>query len=393
MTPAERSTRWANGIQVGRFVGVPIFIAPSWLASVLIMMYLGAPVVINLVAGMSVLSSYLVSALMGVLLGVSVLAHELGHCVVARSRGVPVLAVRLYLLGGLSEIARLPRTPAEEATIAAAGPAVSGALTAVFAALAAVVEPHTVLWLIFLELAVANGLIAVFNLIPALPLDGGRVLRAGVWRIFGRRRTGTMAGVIGGYLVSFALIVWGVSLIIEGSRTGLLQGAIAIGLGVFVAYGAFSEREVEQRRSGSAVNREQVNLAPVNPEIVWTVNPEIASLVRPCVQVPQSISIAEALRIAAGRDVVLTGEHGNIVGVLDQDRGVSMLVNDAQMGVLAAAEPVGSDQVILFSDTRRELIDVVRATTSQFFLLIGNEGDCVGVFRRIDVLGSSDPPR
>ena len=113
--------------------------------------------------------------------------------------------VRLYLLGGVSELARAPRSPREEAIIAAAGPAVSAVLAGrVLAGRAAATRPAPSSWLLLMLLALSNLVVAVFNLLPALPLDGGRVLRAGVWRASGNRGAGTTAAVVGGYVIAVA---------------------------------------------------------------------------------------------------------------------------------------------------------------------------------------------
>jgi len=359
--------RWVNGIPIGRFAGIPILVAPSWLLSILVVMYIGAPVVADVIPGTNRASSYLLAAVLGVLLGLSVLLHELGHCVAALRLKVPVHSVRLYLLGGVSEVGRAPRSPGEEAQIAAAGPIVSVALTVVFGGLATLTESHTLGWLLLVQLAVANGLIAVFNLIPALPLDGGRVLRAGVWRLFGRRGAGTSAAVIGGYLVAAGLMVWGGFLFSTGTRASVLQGTIAVAMGLFVGFGAFGERSP----AAGGVDRRF----------------SIADFAHPCVTMPAATAVAAAYRAAQGTEVVLAGEHGNIIGVLDRAAAASLQVGSPDAPAIVAARPIGPDQVILFSDTPQEVMEVVRATGSEYFLLIGSAGEPIGVLRRTDLPG------
>lgn len=103
----------------------------------------------------------------------SVLLHELGHAVAARSLGVHVSGIELSLLGGAAKMVDMPRTPSHELLIAAAGPAVSVILGGLGLGLGAVTGVHLLWWL-----GAANFVIAMFNLIPALPMDGGRILRA-----------------------------------------------------------------------------------------------------------------------------------------------------------------------------------------------------------------------
>ena len=172
---------------MGRIGGVPIVVAPSWVLSVAVIVALGVPVISQVVPGTGTGAGRRGVDLLGVLLGASVLAHELGHCLAARVLGMQVVGVRLYLLGGVSELAKAPRSPREEAIIAAAGPAVSAVLAGAFWLAVAATTPGTVGWLLVMLLALSNLVVAVFNLLPALPLDGGRVLRAGVWRVSGNR--------------------------------------------------------------------------------------------------------------------------------------------------------------------------------------------------------------
>lgn len=103
----------------------------------------------------------------------SVLLHELGHAVAARSLGVHVSGIELSLLGGAAKMVDIPRTPSSELLIAAAGPAVSVILGGLGLGLGAFTGVHLLWWL-----GAANFVIAMFNLIPALPMDGGRILRA-----------------------------------------------------------------------------------------------------------------------------------------------------------------------------------------------------------------------
>lgn len=208
--PPPRARRRSFGIPLGRIGGIPIVLSLSWLLSVLLIAVLATPVVQQAIPAITTAAAILVSVGLGVLLGVSVLLHELGHCLAARALGLPVIEVRLYLLGGASELGRMPSSPREEAVVAAAGPGVSALLAGIFGLLIGSTTPHTVTWLLLIELALANLVVAVFNILPALPLDGGRVLRAGVWGASGRRRWGTLAAVFGGYLIALALVVWGV---------------------------------------------------------------------------------------------------------------------------------------------------------------------------------------
>lgn len=229
------------GMRIARLGGIPIIISPSWLLSVLVIVILASPIVQQSVAGVSAMTAYLASLTLAILLGISVLAHELGHTLVARAMNIRVLSIRLHLVGGVSELAQAPRSPKQEALIAAAGPAVSGLLAVVSGLFIGGAEPHTVTWLILLQITFINALIAIFNILPALPLDGGRVLRALVWGAFGRQRTGTIAGVLGGILVAIGLVVAAAYFALSDTRLGWWQAGIAAIVAASVGGGALAE--------------------------------------------------------------------------------------------------------------------------------------------------------
>src|SRR5205085_589040 len=111
----------------------------------------------------SALSAFVIAAAFTIFLGLSVLAHELGHSLTAIRLGLPVRRLRLFLLGGVSEMMRTPTRPSHEGLVAAAGPAVSVGLAAAFGLAALVMEPDTPLWLLVAQTAFANAAVAVFN--------------------------------------------------------------------------------------------------------------------------------------------------------------------------------------------------------------------------------------
>ena len=269
-TAAPRPRETPRGFAIGRFGGVPVI----------------AQVVPGTGTGLAIA----MSIVLGVLLGISVLAHELGHCWAARVLGMQVVGVRLYLLGGVSELAKAPRSPREEAIIAAAGPAVSAVIAGAFWIAVAATTPGTVGWLLVMLLALSNLVVAVFNLLPALPLDGGRVLRAGVWSASGNRRAGTTVAVIGGYVIAVALVGWAVLILLDAGSAGLLPAGIAVAMALFVAVGAAGEGRQHGRSNG------------------WPADVSIASVARPVAQLPTETPVALALEAAATRDVVLTDD-------------------------------------------------------------------------------------
>ena len=174
----------------------------------------------------------------------SILAHELAHATVAKANGVEVESITLWLLGGVAELKTEPRSPRAELAIAVVGPLSSGVLGGVFGVAAvglsaAGADDLTVE--VATYLAMTNVALAVFNLVPAAPLDGGRVLRAAVWRWTGDRDRASIAAARAGRIFGFILIVAGVGLAL------LLQAGLGslwwVLLGWFLVQAAAAEEE------------------------------------------------------------------------------------------------------------------------------------------------------
>lgn len=170
----------------------------------------------------------------------SILAHEMGHSLVAVRRGVPVKGITLFIFGGISQMTSESKTPNDEFWIAIAGPLVSLLLVFVFGALSYLTvgwyEPVPV---VFNWLALVNLVVLVFNLIPGFPLDGGRVFRALVWKFSGDARKSIRAGVMGGRIVAYTLFALGLYImLVTGS---LLSGLWIILIAWFLLHMAESQ--------------------------------------------------------------------------------------------------------------------------------------------------------
>ena len=359
---------------LGSIGGVPIIVTPSWVLSVVVIAAFGVPVITQVVPGTGVGMAIAVSVVLGVLLGASVLAHELGHCLAARLIGIPVCGVRLYLLSGVSELTRAPQTPRDEAAIAAAGPAVSALLAGVFWLAVRGVTVSTVSWLVLVLLALANAVVAVVNLLPALPMDGGRVLRAAVWKAFDDRRAGTTVAVVGGYLVAVALAVWSVLLVVFGGIAGALPACIGVVMAVFVAVGAAQERAPRERTR-------------------WPAGLPLASLARPVVRMPAETPVWLALESAADHGVILAEEAGIARGLLDVPAARELADHRPHAPASLVARPVSADSIILADDDPADVVERLRTTTALNFLLVDDAGSPTGVIRREDITGALEPAR
>lgn len=181
-----------------------MYVTSSWLiVAALITLVYGGVVQGRLALGPA---AYLLAFVFAVLLYASVLVHELAHAVVARMYGLPVRRIVLYVLGGVSEIEREAPTPGREFWIAFAGPLFSLLLAAGGFGLYLFTEPRTVVGELLFQLWIANLLVGAFNLLPGLPLDGGRLLRAGVWKVTGRPFAGSVAAAWGGRVLALLVV-------------------------------------------------------------------------------------------------------------------------------------------------------------------------------------------
>lgn len=191
---------------MGRVMGVPIYVAPSWfLVAALITWFFGnqlGRVLPELGTG-----RYLVSLFFAVAFYASVLVHELAHTIVALRFDLPVRRIQLQFFGGVSEIEKESPTPGREFTLAFVGPLLSLVLAGLFYLGLLGVEPRTVPGVLLAGLMLSNLIVAVFNLLPGLPLDGGRMLRAVVWKLSGRRMTGTVAAAWTGRALAIAVLL------------------------------------------------------------------------------------------------------------------------------------------------------------------------------------------
>jgi Zn-dependent protease/predicted transcriptional regulator len=186
----------------------------------------------------------------------SLLAHELAHAIVARRNGVEVRSIVLWLLGGVAQLEGEPQSPGADFRIAVVGPMTSlavGVVSGGIGAVAAALGADRLVVAVLAYLAGTNILLAVFNLIPAAPLDGGRVLRAALWARHGNREAAAITAARAGRVVGFVLVGLGlVALLYTGAVNGLWLALV----GWFLISAATAEEQqarVSSRLSGVRV--------------------------------------------------------------------------------------------------------------------------------------------
>ncbi len=247
-----------GGFGLGRWLGFRVRVDVTWFVVLALVTWTFAawelPTLLPGHGGAFYLALGLVGAL---LLFLSVLFHEISHSLVARSRGIAVEGITLFIFGGVAEMSSEARTPGDEFALTIAGPLASLTLAGLFGITSRLFEvaglgPGAVLagvlsWL--------NLVLAGFNLIPAFPLDGGRVLRAGIWKASGDLGLATRWATLVGRAFGWMLILGGLFLFLASFRVAGLQGAQLSGmwmvlLGWFLNSAAATASRYERARRG-----------------------------------------------------------------------------------------------------------------------------------------------
>lgn len=375
--PAKRTRPTGGGLLMGRPFGVPVYVAPSWfLVAALITWVFGGQ--LDRVLPHLGLARYLIALFFAVAFYASVLIHELAHTVVALRYKLPVRRIQLQFFGGVSEIEKESESPGREFVLAFVGPLLSLVLAGVFYLGMNGVQAGTVPGVLLAGLMVSNLIVAAFNLLPGLPLDGGRMLRALVWKLSGKPMTGTV----------FA--AW----------TGrALAVAVLIGLPLATHAGGVTEDGI----SGVDTLTDAL-LAAILAAIIWTGAgnslrmarlrehlPDLRArtLTRRAVPVQSETPLSEALRRAndaGARALVVVDAQGDplslvreasIVGVPEHRRpwvAVSTLAQELKDGMRVPAELGGE-----------ELLDHLRATPATEYLVVEETGEIYGVLATSDV--------
>ncbi|TMC93804.1 MAG: CBS domain-containing protein [Chloroflexi bacterium] len=230
-----------GSFRIFRIAGIDINIHISWLIILVFLTFSLAtgwfPITYP---GSSTATYYLLGFIASILLFVSVLLHELAHSFVARSRGLQVKSIVLFIFGGVSNIEQEPQTPGIEFSMAFVGPLVSLLIGVVCYGLWLLVRgTHSLIVPILSYLALMNIILGIFNLIPGFPLDGGRVLRSIIWKATGNFQTATNITTFVGQAFAYLIILWGILLFFAGNA---FNGLIIIFTGWFLLTSAQSAR-------------------------------------------------------------------------------------------------------------------------------------------------------
>ncbi len=362
--PVPRGT-----FRIGTVAGSDVLVSSSWFLVAALIAFVMAPRVDQIQPGLGGWK-YVVGVAFAIVLYLSVLMHEASHAVVARRYGFRVHSITLHFLGGVTAIEGESRSPREEFWIAVVGPitslAVGGAALALW-----LVTPDGLLLLTVEGLAGANLLIGLLNLVPGLPLDGGRVLKAGVWKLTGRVDAGVVAAGWGGRVTAVAVLVWPLlQERVTGSPTTLLDMVLAFVIAMFLWNGA---------SQAIAAARIRTRLSDVVAR----------DLARRTLAVPDDLPLAEAIRRAqeAGAGSIVTvSAAGRPLGVVDESAMRAMPEERRPWVAVSTVTRTVEDGLRLpVSITGFELLHAIRRTPASEYLLIEADGSLFGVLATADV--------
>lgn len=365
--PAARDPLPPGSIRIGRVAGCDVIVSRTWFLIAAFVAYLVAPQVEAVRPGLGV-GSYLVGAGFAVLLYASVLLHEISHAVVARRFGFPVTSITLHFLGGMTAIKGESRRPREEFWIAVVGPLTSLAV-AVVGLWSLDLFGHGLMRLAVGGVAYSNLAIGILNLIPGLPLDGGRVLRSIIWGATKNAHLGTLVAGWAGRLLAVVALGW------PFYRQFVLGDQPTVGsyvMAVIVAGFLWS---------GASASMRTARVRQRLPHLV------ASQLARPVVVVPGDISLDEAeSRRREGDRLVVLNSAGQVHAIAYEPAlRATPAERRASVPVASVSRVLDPGTVLPSQIAGEELIVAMGRRPAEEYLLVDENGQPVGVLSAADV--------
>jgi Zn-dependent protease/CBS domain-containing protein len=355
--------------RIGSIGGVDVYVRASWLLVAAMIAVLLAPRVEDAEPGLGALK-YVAGLAFAVLLYLSILLHEMSHALMAKHYGLPVRSISLQFLGGMTEIEGEAATPGQEFRIAVVGPLTSLAVGLAALALLLVV-PDGLTTMAVQGLAWSNLVVGVLNLVPGLPLDGGRVLRAAVWQASDNMHRGTIVAAWCGRVVAVLTLFWPVvAEALFDVRATFYDYLLAAVIAGFLWSGA----------TGSMISahiRRRLPALKARP------------LARRVISVPEDTPVSEAVRRAqdaSAGGIVLLSSDGRLAGIVSE---AALLATPEDRRPWLPASAVArsvSDGLVLPADIAGE--DLVRAmarTPASEYVLVEPDGAVYGLLSTSDV--------
>jgi Zn-dependent protease len=355
------------GLMIARVFGVPVYISPYWFLVAALLVYLYADSLESTVSPER--TRYIVSAAFVILLYLSVLVHELGHVAVAKAFRLPVRRVLLHPLGGFSEITKESPSPGQEFLVAAVGPAVSFGLAGIGLGLTSVVGGLP--GLLIDQLFRANLLVALFNLLPGLPLDGGRIFRSGIWKVTGRLTMATIVTAWAGRVFAVLLVIVPIALL--GGLRSTLESSYWLWFALIAAfmwiYSSQALRAAKVRARLPALQARR--------------------LARRAIPIPGNVPLAEAIRRAdeaQARALVVVDHDWNPVALVDESAVMSTPAQRRPWIEVGSLARTLSPGMVLSADlVGQELLEAVQRSPASEYLLIEPSGQVYGVLATSDL--------
>ncbi|MDQ4491372.1 site-2 protease family protein [Sinomonas sp. ASV486] len=359
-----------EGIPLGRIAGVPIVLAYSWFVIAAFTVFVYGPTLATRQPQLGA-AAYLIAFAYSVLLLISVLVHELAHALSARAFGWPSQKIVLNLWGGHTQFEAFTVSPGRSVVVALAGPAANFVLaggawlvvTGVHLTGAADILVNIFMW--------ANFLIAVFNVLPGLPLDGGRIVESAVWKTTGSQEKGTIAAGWTGRVIVIGIVVFAVGLpLAQGDQPDLPFTMITLLVAVFLWQGATASIRNAGFRSRL-------------PEVV------AGRLAHPAIGVPNYATVAEAVRAGAqsGVAVVLCSPDGKPQGVVDPS-AIGRVPEPARgtTPVTAVGYALAPGAYVPDTAAGQELIQYLAQLAGTEYAVVDGAGRVVGLLNQRDVV-------
>jgi Zn-dependent protease len=368
--PGKSLTGRKDGIPLGRIAGIPVVLAYSWFIIAAFTVIVYGPVLQRNNPGLGV-TAYVVAFAYAVLLLISVLVHELAHALTAKIYHWPTEKIVLNLWGGHTQFESFTASPGRSVLVAMAGPAANFVLAAGGWLLVSTGNLSGVADILANIFVWANLLIGIFNVLPGLPLDGGRLVESAVWKATGSQEKGTIAAGWGGRIIVVALAVWFVVLpLLSGGRPDLSLLLITALVGSFLWMGATAS--IQQARL-----RGRLHLVGA------------AALAEPAVGLPHSATVADVLALApAGTPaVVLYREDGRPVALVDPRAAAAVPPPAAATTpVTAVSYPLGAGAYVPQGSKGQELLQYLAQLEGQEYAVVDQDGAVTGLLRQSTVL-------
>jgi Zn-dependent protease len=353
-------------IEVG---GIPIRIHLSWLLVFgLVTWSLAAGYFPGEYPGWTAGSYWAIGAVTALAFFASILIHELGHSWVARRNGIPIESITLFVFGGVARISREPDTPGVEFRMAIAGPVTSFVLAGLFAGAWQLAREVPLLAAPAIWLARINFLVAVFNLVPGFPLDGGRLFRAAVWHFTGSLHRASQVASFAGQLVAFGLIGWGILTVMGGNVIG----------GMWLAFIGWFLQNAAAHSHADADLRELLR----DVTVAQAMTPD-------CPRIERGASLERIVReevLGAGRRCFTVTEGGRLTGLLTLHE--IKAVPQERWAAVTAGEVMTPAEKVTAMEPKTDLLTALKkmddANVAQVPVLAG--GELVGMIGREQIL-------